>query len=117
MLFLFECIDDYIEFLMLDDLFLGNLILVYICEVMMSDVCQDVEVIGWLYQFYIFEKKDEVFDGLKKSMKIMFENIFVVIQFFIFYWIVCYLVENFFGCFWMFNCLRFDLINKMDYYI
>ena len=49
MFFLFECIDDYIEFLMFDDLLLGNFILVYMREVMMFDVCEDVEVIGWFY--------------------------------------------------------------------
>ena len=42
---------------------------------MTPDACQDVEVIGWLYQFYISEKKDEVFDGLKKNKKITPENI------------------------------------------
>ena len=34
-----------------------------------ADACQDVEVIGWLYQFYISEKKDEVFAGLKKTRR------------------------------------------------
>ena len=55
--FLFERIDDYTELLMPDDLLSGNSILAYTREAMTSDACQDVEVIGWLYQFYISEKK------------------------------------------------------------
>ena len=37
--------------------------------VLTEDVCEDVEVIGWLYQFYISERKDEVFAGFKKNKK------------------------------------------------
>ena len=58
-----------------DDLLSGNSILAYTREAMMPDMCQDVEVIGWLYQFYISEKKDKVFDDLKKNKKITPENI------------------------------------------
>ena len=42
---------------------------------MTEENCEDVEVIGWLYQFYISEKKDEVFEGLKKNQKVTPENI------------------------------------------
>ena len=72
--FLFERIDDYTELLMPDDLLSGNSILAYAREAMTPDACKDfatdepiVEVIGWLYQFYISEKKDAVFEGLKKN--------------------------------------------------
>ena len=65
--FLFQKIDDYTELLMPDDLLSGNSILAYTRESMTPDACKDVEVIGWLYQFYISEKKDEVFEGLKKK--------------------------------------------------
>ena len=51
--FLFERIDDYSELLMPDDLLSGNSILAYTREAMTPDTCQNVEVIGWLYQFYI----------------------------------------------------------------
>ena len=57
--FLFERIDDYTELLMPDDLLSGNSILAYTREAMTPDACEDVEVIGWLYQFYISEKKDQ----------------------------------------------------------
>ncbi|MFO6256541.1 restriction endonuclease, partial [Pseudomonas aeruginosa] len=62
--FLFERIDDFTELLMPDDLLSGNSILAYTREAMTPDACEDVEVIGWLYQFNISEKKDAVFEGL-----------------------------------------------------
>ena len=68
--FLFERIDDYTELLLPEDLLSNASILAYLREAMTPDVCEDVEVIGWLYQFYISEKKDEVFAGLKKNVKI-----------------------------------------------
>src|SRR5574344_1454583 len=68
---------------------------------MTPDACEDVEVIGWLYQFYISEKKDEVFDGLKKNKKITPENIPAATQLFTPHWIVRYLVENSLGRLWL----------------
>ena len=65
--FLFERIGDYSELLMPDDLLSGNSILAYAREAMTPNACRDVEVVGWLYQFYIAEKKDEIFAGLKKK--------------------------------------------------
>jgi type II restriction/modification system DNA methylase subunit YeeA len=115
--FLFESIDDYTELLMPDDLLSGNSILAYTREAMTSDACQDVEVIGWLYQFYISEKKDEVFDGLKKNKKITPENIPAATQLFTPRWIVRYLVENSLGRLWMLNHPKSRLIEQMDYYI
>lgn len=53
---------DYTELLMPDDL-LAQFHLAYTREAMTPDACQDVEVVGWLYQFYISEKKDEVSKG------------------------------------------------------
>ncbi len=63
--FLFEEIDDYTELLMPEDLLSQSSILAELRKVMTKDACQDVEIIGWLYQFYISEKKDQVFAGLK----------------------------------------------------
>ena len=115
--FLFERIDDYTELLMPDDLLSGNSILAYTREAMTPDACQDVEVIGWLYQFYISEKKDEVFEGLKKNRKITPENIPAATQLFTPHWIVRYLVENSLGRLWMLNRPNSKLIEQMDYYI
>lgn len=115
--FLFERIDDYTELLMPDDLLSGNSILAATREAMTPDVCQDVEVIGWLYQFYISEKKDEVFEELKKNKKITPENIPAATQLFTPHWIVRYLVENSLGRLWMLNRPNSRLVEQMDYYI
>lgn len=115
--FLFQRIDDYTELLMPDDLLTGNSILAYTREAMTPDACEDVEVIGWLYQFYISEKKDEVFDGLKKNKKITPENIPAATQLFTPHWIVRYLVENSLGRLWLLNRPGSKLALQMDYYI
>ena len=115
--FLFQRINDYTELLMPDDLLSGNSILAYTREAMTPDACEDVEVIGWLYQFYISEKKDEVFDGLKKNKKITPENIPAATQLFTPHWIVRYLVENSLGRLWLLNRPGSRLAGQMDYYI
>lgn len=115
--FLFERIDDYTELLMPDDLLSGNSILAYTREAMTPDACEDVEVIGWLYQFYISEKKDQVFADLKKNKKVTPENIPAATQLFTPHWIVRYLVENSLGRLWMLNRPNSALVDQMEYYI
>lgn len=115
--FLFEKIDDYTELLMPDDLLSENSILAELREALTPDSCMDVEVIGWLYQFYISEKKDEIFDGLKKNKKITPENIPAATQLFTPNWIVRYLVENSLGRLWMLNHPQSRLAGQMEYYI
>ena len=65
-----------------------------------EDACQNVEVIGWLYQFYISEKKDAVFAAKEK---VAAEDIPAATQLFTPHWIVRYLVENSLGRLWMLN--------------
>lgn len=115
--FLFERIDDYTELLMPDDLLSGNAILAYTREAMTPDACEDVEVIGWLYQFYISEKKDAVFEGLKKNQKITPENIPAATQLFTPHWIVRYLVDNSLGRLWLLNRPGSKLVEQMEYYV
>ena len=115
--FLFERIDDYTELLMPDDLLSGNSILAYTREAMTPDACKDVEVIGWLYQFYISEKKDQVFEALKKNKKITPANIPAATQLFTPHWIVRYLVDNSLGRLWMLNRANSALVDQMEYYI
>ena len=115
--FLFERIEDYTELLMPDDLLSGNAILAYTREAMTPDACADVEVIGWLYQFYISEKKDAVFEGLKKNQKITPENIPAATQLFTPHWIVRYLVDNALGRLWLLNRPQSRLAEQMEYYI
>ena len=115
--FLFERIQDFTELLMPDDLLSENSILAKMRAVMTPESCQDVEIIGWLYQFYISEKKDEVFAGLKKNQKITAENIPAATQLFTPHWIVRYLVENSLGRLWLLNRPDSKLAEQMDYYI
>lgn len=115
--YLFERIEDYTELLMPDDLLSGNSILAYTREAMTPEACESVECIGWLYQFYISEKKDKVFEGLKNNKKITPENIPAATQLFTPHWIVRYLVENSLGRLWMLNNPNSKVIEQMDYYI
>ncbi|MDN7754524.1 BREX-1 system adenine-specific DNA-methyltransferase PglX [Burkholderia gladioli] len=115
--FLFQRIDDYTELLMPDDLLSGNAILAYTREAMTPDACKSVEVIGWLYQFYISEKKDAVFEGLKNNQKITPDNIPAATQLFTPHWIVRYLVDNSLGRLWLLNRPASKLAEQMAYYI
>lgn len=115
--FMFERIHDYAELLMPGDLLSESSILAQTREAMTEENCEDVEVIGWLYQFYISEKKDAVFEGLKKNKKVTPENIPAATQLFTPHWIVRYLVENSLGRLWMLNRPKSSLAAKMNYYI
>ena len=115
--FLFERINDYTELLMPDDLLSENSLLAEVREALSNDSCRDVEVIGWLYQFYISEKKDEIFEGLKKNKKITPENIPAATQLFTPSWIVRYLVDNSLGRLWLLNNPQSRLVDRLEYYI
>ena len=65
---MFEKIQDYTELLLPDNLLVeGSVIRDLINDIKADDFKDQVEIIGWLYQYYISEKKDEVFNGLKKT--------------------------------------------------
>ncbi|RNJ61799.1 MAG: BREX-1 system adenine-specific DNA-methyltransferase PglX [Porphyrobacter sp. IPPAS B-1204] len=115
--FMFEKVGDYTELLMPEDLLSQTSILARLRDAMPEDDCKDVEIIGWLYQFYISEKKDQVFAGLKKNQKITAENIPAATQLFTPHWIVRYLVENSLGRLWLLNRPGSKLAERMDYYI
>lgn len=115
--FMFEEIEDYTELLMPLDLLSENSVLVQTREALTDEACQDVEVIGWLYQYYISERKDEVFEQVKRGKKIEAEDIPAVTQLFTPHWIVRYLVENSLGRLWLLNHPDSKIIQQMDYYI
>ena len=115
--FLFQRIDDYTELLMPDDLLSNSSVLADMREAMPAEACEDIEVIGWLYQFYISDKKDDVFAGLKKNKKVTPENIPAATQLFTPHWIVRYLVENSLGRLWLLNHPESKLADSMEYYI
>lgn len=91
----FGRIDDYTEILLPNNLLQRNGII----DLLNSDVIttteyKEVELIGWLYQFYISDKKDEVFKGFKANKKARPEDIPAATQIFTPKWIVKYMVEN-----------------------
>jgi hypothetical protein len=115
--FMFEREGDFTELLIPANLLSDDSVLNRAVEVMTEDVCQDVEVIGWLYQFYISERKDEVFAGFKKGKKAGPEEIPAATQLFTPHWIVRYLVENSIGRLWMLNHPSSRLVEVMEYYV
>ena len=115
--FLFEKIEDYTELLMPLDLLSENSVLHDLRDALTPEACQDVEVIGWLYQYYISERKDKVFEALKQNQKIEAGDIPAATQLFTPHWIVRYLVENSLGRLWMLNHPASKLVEKMEYYI
>ena len=115
--FMFERISDYTELLLPDDLLSENSIITDIRNGMSDDDCGQEELIGWLYQFYIADKKDDVFEGLKKNIKITAENIPAATQLFTPRWIVRYMVENTLGKLWLTLKPNSKLRQFMPYYI
>lgn len=115
--FMFERERDFTELLIPANLLADDSVLDRAVKVLTSDVCRDVEVIGWLYQFYISERKDEVFAGFKKNKKAGADEIPAATQLFTPRWIVRYLVENSLGRLWMLNRRSSRLVDQMDYYI
>ncbi len=115
--FLFEKIQDYTELLLPDDLLSENSLLQMTISALDEANCEKVEVIGWLYQYYISERKDEVFADLKKNKKIQQADIPAATQLFTPEWIVRYMVENSLGRLWLQNFPASPLQNKMPYFI
>lgn len=115
--FMFDREGDFTELLIPANLLADDSVPSRAVKVLTKDVCQDVEVIGWLYQFYISERKDEVFAGFKKNKKAGADEIPAATQLFTPHWIVRYLVENSLGRLWMLNRPASHLVDQMDYYI
>ncbi len=99
---LFEKIGDYTDILLPKNLLSeGSIIRRLVSDIPEEYFKEQVEIIGWLYQYYISEKKDEVFAGLKKNQKITKEKIPAATQLFTPKWIVKYMVENSLGRLWL----------------
>ncbi|MET3769841.1 hypothetical protein ABIB15_002545 [Marisediminicola sp. UYEF4] len=115
--FMFEREGDYTELLIPSNMLADDSVIARATTVLTEDVCQDVEVIGWLYQFYISERKDEVFAGFKKNKKAGAPEIPAATQLFTPHWIVRYLVENSLGRLWLLNRPTSRLAEQMEYYL
>lgn len=110
--FLFEALDDATELLLPDNLLRTDSPIARLVNDIEENDWEEVEVIGWIYQFYISEKKDEVIGKVVKS-----EDIPAATQLFTPNWIVQYLVQNSLGRLWLMANPGSSLKEKMPYYI
>tara|TARA_B100001179_G_C18604294_1_gene412991 strand:- start:3553 stop:7236 length:3684 start_codon:yes stop_codon:yes gene_type:complete len=110
--FLFESLNDETELLLPDNLTRTDSILRGLVDSIPEEDWQQVEVIGWLYQFYISDKKDQVIGKVVKS-----EDIPAATQLFTPNWIVKYLVQNSVGRHWLQTYPDSPIKEEMEYYI
>lgn len=110
--FLFERIDDDSELLLPDNLLRSDSVIAKLVEEIPEEDWAEVEIIGWLYQFYISDKKDQVIGKVVKS-----EDIPAATQLFTPNWIVQYLVQNSVGRLWLMANPQSTLAKDWPYYI
>lgn len=112
---MFERISDYSELLFPNGLLKKDSIIAKMVEDIPEDDWKDqVQIIGWMYQFYIAKKKDEVFASKEAVTK---DTIAAVTQLFTPDWIVRYMAENSIGRIWMESYPDSSLENTMNYYV
>ena len=115
---MFQKIADYTELLFPDNLLReGSVIEQMITTIPEDDWKDAVQIIGWLYQYYNSEKKDDVFAALKKNVKITKENIPAATQLFTPDWIVRYMVENSLSRLWVEGHPNDELKSQWKYYL
>ncbi|CAE7311394.1 eco57IR [Symbiodinium pilosum] len=110
--FLFEPVDDATELLLPENLTKTASLIKELVTAIPEDNWANIEIIGWLYQFYISEKKDQVIGKVVKS-----EDIPAATQLFTPNWIVKYMVQNSLGAQWLATYPQSPLKGQMDYYI
>lgn len=115
---MFQKIADYTELLFPDNLLREGSVVQQMIELIPEEDWKDaVQIIGWLYQYYNSEKKDDVFAALKKNVKITKENIPAATQLFTPDWIVRYMVENSLGRLWVEGHPNDELKSQWKYYL
>lgn len=115
---MFQKIADYTELLFPDNLLReGSVIEQMVTTIFEADWKDQVQIIGWLYQYYNTEPKDRVFADLKKNKKITKEKIPAATQLFTPDWIVRYMVENSLGRLWVEGHPNDDLKASWKYYL
>ena len=92
--FLFEHLSDYTELLLPDDLLSEQSFVTDIRKGMSVEDCQNVEIMGWLYQFYITDRKNEAERNKWRRGGLNSEEQAAATQLFTPHWIVRYMVEN-----------------------
>ena len=112
--FLFERINDYTELLLPDDLTSELSIIQDVRDGMTVEDCQEVEIIGWLYQFYISEKNVELISSKKVYKK---DELAPASQLFTPKWIVQYMVDNTLGQVWSEINPNAKVTSELEFYI
>ena len=110
--FLFEPVDDETELLLPENLTKTDSLLKELVSAIPEENWSNIEIIGWLYQFYISEKKDQVIGQVVAS-----EDIPAATQLFTPNWIVKYMVQNSLGAQWLAIYPDSKLKGQMEYYI
>ena len=115
---MFQRIEDYTELLLPDYLLReGSVIEQMVTTIPEEDWTDQVQIIGWLYQYYNTEPKDKVFAELKKNIKITKDTIPAATQQFTPDWIVHYMVENSLGRLWLEGHPNDTLKSEWKYYL
>ncbi|MDD9321975.1 BREX-1 system adenine-specific DNA-methyltransferase PglX [Acinetobacter lactucae] len=109
---LFEQVSDESELLLPDNLTKTDSLIRDLVSSIPEEDWSDVQIIGWLYQFYISEKKKQIANSIIKS-----EDIPAATQLFTPNWIVKYLVQNSVGRLWLMSQPDSTLANNWEYYI
>lgn len=115
--FLFEHISDYTELLLPENLLSEQSFVTDIRNGMTDDDCLNVEVMGWLYQFYITDRKADAEAKKSKKGGLKSDEQAAATQLFTPHWVVRYMVENSLGRIWMTLHPESRLKEDMPYYI
>lgn len=112
--FLFEEINDYTELLLPEDLTSDKSIIYDVVKGMDDESCAEVEIIGWLYQFYVSEKNAELINSKKVYDR---DELAPASQLFTPKWIVQYMVDNTLGHLWWDSQSRSTVHESLEYFI
>lgn len=115
---MFERMGGYTEMLLPNNILRQDSVLGHMVSDIPEEDWQDaVQIIGWLYQYYNTELKDDTFAQLKKNVKITKERIPAATQLFTPDWIVRYMVENSLGRLWLEGHPNAELRGGWKYYL
>lgn len=115
---MFTRIDDYTQLLFPDNILRdGSVVSEMVTSIPEDDWKDAVQIIGWMYQYYNAEPKDEVFKALKDNVKVGKESIPAATQLFTPDWIVRYMVENSLGRLWLEGHPNQDMRQTWKYYV
>lgn len=113
---MFEHISDYTELLFPNNLLRPDSVLAKMVEDIPEADWQDAEIIGWLYQYYITEKHEEVVDPLH-SKTVKKEDIPAATQLFTTDWVVKYVIDNSLGRYWIERNPKSNLAEKLEFFV